>query len=184
MKLPSFSFFSLAIVALVAAPLCARADAKPDFEDDAKPILSQQPGLIEFVESRFQVKDTGIAKYPGDDDHAPIPPYIFRARPKGSQGPYNVRLLIQPGAPGHILGIVQDSQLAPQQAPIPAKAPVSKPTTIVTKAAPAQSLNPPAITSDTPSGPIRDYNFVAPGATNAPATSNLAPPADPAPAPH
>ena len=44
------------------------------------------------------MKDTGTAKYPGDDDRRPAPPYIFRARPVGSHGPYNLRLLIQPGS--------------------------------------------------------------------------------------
>ena len=94
------------LTALLAAPVAAWADANPDFDDDAKPILQMQPGLLNYVESRFDVKDTGTAKYPGDDDHRPAPPYIFRARPVGSHGPYNLRLLIQPGEPGHILGVV------------------------------------------------------------------------------
>lgn len=97
---------SSALLALLAAPVVAWADANPDFDDDAKPILSMQPGLLQYVESRFDVKDTGTAKYPGDDDRRPAPPYIFRARPVGSHGPYNLRLLIQPGQPGHILGVV------------------------------------------------------------------------------
>ena len=100
-------YFSSAILAaLLAAPLVAWADANPDFDDDAKPILKMQPGLLQYVESRFEVKDTGTAKFPGDDDRRPAPPYIFRARPLGSHGPYNLRLLIQPGEPGHILGVV------------------------------------------------------------------------------
>jgi len=100
-------FFSAALViGLFAAPVVAWADANPDFDDDAKPILKMQPGLLQYVESRFEVKDTGTAKYPGDDDRRPTPPYIFRARPLGSSGPYNLRLLIQPGTPGHILGVV------------------------------------------------------------------------------
>jgi hypothetical protein len=106
MKNGVITSFSVLLVALLAAPLAAWADANPDFDDDAKPILKRQPGLLEYVQSRFQVKDTGTAKYPGDDDRAPGPPYIFRARPIGSSGPYNLRLLIQPGAPGHILGVV------------------------------------------------------------------------------
>jgi hypothetical protein len=97
---------SALLAALLAAPVAAWADANPDFDDDAKPILSMQPGLLHYVESRFDVKDTGTAKYPGDDDRRPAPPYIFRARPAGSHGPYNLRLLIQPGQPGHILGVV------------------------------------------------------------------------------
>jgi len=101
------TFFSSALIAaLVALPLAAWADVNPDFDDDAKPILKMQPGLLQYVESRFEVKDRGTAKFPGDDDHPPGPPYIFRARPIGSSGPYNLRLLIQPGEPGHILGVV------------------------------------------------------------------------------
>src|SRR5271156_3586913 len=106
MKHGVISFSSALIVALFAAPLAAWADANPDFDDDAKPILKMQPGLLQYVESRFEVKDTGTAKYPGDDDRRPGPPYIFRARPIGSNGPFNLRLLIQPGPPGHILGVV------------------------------------------------------------------------------
>jgi hypothetical protein len=97
---------SALLVAFFAAPLVARADANPNFDDDAKPILKMQPGLLQYVESRFEVKETGAAKYPGDDDRAPAPPYIFRARAVGSHGPYNLRLLIQPGPAGHILGVV------------------------------------------------------------------------------
>ena len=106
MKQGLFSFSSLLTVALVSSPLVAWADARPDFDDDAKPILAHQPGLVQYVESNFEVKDTGTAKLPGDDDHRPTPPYIFRARPIGNNGPFNLRLLIQPGPPGHILGVV------------------------------------------------------------------------------
>src|SRR5258708_31214001 len=106
--------FSLALIlTFFAAPLAAWADANPDFDDDAKPILRMQPGLLHYVESRFDVKDTGTAKYPGDDDRRPVPPYIFRARPHGSSGPYNLRLLIQPGTPGHILGVVDITKAHP-----------------------------------------------------------------------
>src|SRR5271156_5685170 len=72
------SFSSALIVAFLATPLAAWADAKPDFDDDAKPILRMQPGLLEYVESRFEVKDTGTAKYPGDDDHPPGPAPRFQ----------------------------------------------------------------------------------------------------------
>jgi hypothetical protein len=102
-------FFSLA--ALLAAPLSAWANSNPDFDDDAKPILRMQPGLLHYVEATFDVKDTGTAKYPGDDDRRPQPPYIFRARPIGSEGPYNLRLLIQPGPSGHVLGVVDITKM-------------------------------------------------------------------------
>ena len=87
MKHGVISFSSALLAAFFAAPLAAWADANPDFDDDAKPILKMQPGLLQYVESRFDVKDTGTAKYPGDDDRRPGPPYIFRARPLGSQRP-------------------------------------------------------------------------------------------------
>ena len=60
-------------------------------------------GLLNYVRSHFEVKETGKAKYPGDDDRRPAPPFIFRARAIGSEGPYNIRLLIQPGPAGRIL---------------------------------------------------------------------------------
>jgi hypothetical protein len=171
------SLLPLAAAVVLVTPLVARADVKPHFDVDAKPILSEQPGLIEFVESRFEVKDVGMSKYPGDSDHAPLPPYIFNARPRGSSGPYNLRLLVQPGAPGHILGIVDATKIHPspvtsssaQQQPAPANQP-----------APAMTQQPPALTSDVPSGPITNSN----SAQTTPTPSNLTPPADPVPAPH
>lgn len=206
MKHGMISFSSALIAALFALPLAAWADAKPDFDDDAKPILKMQPGLLQYVESRFDVKDTGTAKYPGDDDHRPGPPYIFRARPMGSNGPYNLRLLIQPGGPGHILGVVDitkvhvtapgnpssqpsmANQPPPQgiqgQPPPQTPGPVSEPPVVQ---APAPSAPPPAPaaqqpsepTADTPSGPIMDSGSQAPPSSTQP---SLAPPPDPAPA--
>jgi len=190
----------LALLALFAAPPVARADANPDFDDDATPILRMQPGLLEYVHSRFDVKDTGTAKYPGDDDRRPQPPFIFRARPRGSSGPYNLRLLIQPGQPGHILGVVDmtkvhltapgapsappavanqpppQQQQPPPQEPAPAPeppAPAAQPSS-----PPPASPQPTEPTSDTPSGPIMDS-----GGSQAPSnsSSNLTPPPDPAP---
>jgi hypothetical protein len=123
MKQDVIAFFSLVALALLAAPLAAWADANPDFDDDAKPILRTQPGLLQYVESRFQVKDTGTAKFPGDDDRAPGPPYIFRARPLGSSGPFNLRLLIQPGPPGHVLGVVDITKVHLSQPGAPSAPP-------------------------------------------------------------
>jgi hypothetical protein len=100
-------------LALLSAPLAAWADANPNFIRDAKPLLRQQPGLMEYIGSHFEVKQTGRAKYPGDDDHRPRPPYIFRARAIGSNGPYNISLLIQPGPPGHILCVVPPAGSGP-----------------------------------------------------------------------
>jgi len=183
MKSLSISLLFSATV-LVTGSLCAKADVRPNFDDDAKPILNQQPGLVQYVESKFQVKDTGVAKYPGDDDHAPVPPYIFKARERGSNGPYNVSLLVQPGPPGHILGIVKNSSApAPQQSA--AKAPVPAPQSKPASQAPVVD-QPPALTSDTPSGPIgtaSSTNATAPAAPSSNAPS-LAPPPDPVPQPH
>jgi len=195
MKHGVISFSSTLILALFAAPLAAWADARPDFDDDAKPILRVQPHLIQEVESRYEVKDSGTAKYPGDDDHRAMPPYIFDARPRGSNGPFNLRLLIQPGPPGHILRVVDmtkahipapvnsssqpsvanrpPTQSTPSQPPRQAPAPASQ--------APAQAAptapQPSEPTADTPSGPIMDSGSQAPSSSQ----PSLAPPPDPAP---
>jgi len=199
MKPAVISFSSALIVAFFAMPLAAWAGANPDFDDDAKPILKMQPGLLQYVESRFDVKDTGTAKFPGDDDRRPGPPYIFRARPIGSHGPYNLRLLIQPGQPGHILGVVDitkahltapanpstqpsvaNNQPPPQPAPqTPVPAPQAQ-APAPTAQAPAQQPAPPEPTADTPSGPIMNSGGQAP-ATSQP---SLAPPPDPVPPAH
>jgi hypothetical protein len=195
MKHGVISFSTAVLMTLLAAPLAAWADANPDFDDDAKPILRAQPGLLQYVESRFEVKDRGTAKYPGDDDRRPIPPYIFHARPIGSQGPYNLRLLIQPGPPGHILGVVDITKVhfneqgtpAPHQPvasqaptkPQPSaptyQAPASQPPANQAPAASAPAKAPAEPTADTPSGPITDSGSSQP-------SPSLAPPPDPAPA--
>jgi hypothetical protein len=184
--------FSLAVaLAFFTTSLAARADRNPDFDDDAKPILRMQPGLLQYVESRFEVQDSGTAKYPGNDDSRPRPPYIFRAKPRGAPGGYNLRLLIQPGPVGHILGVVDITKVhmgqppaqAPQQAPAytqqaPAPSAPSAPAN-----APTSSPQPPEPTADTPSGPINDSSN---GSSNSPSPSgqqSLAPPADLPPAP-
>jgi len=185
------------IVALLATPLTAWADHNPDFDDDAKPILRMQPGLLAYVENTFQVKDSGIAKIPGNDDRHAMPPYIFQAKPRGYPGAYYLTMLIQPGAPGHILKIVDPtrpnggapSHSAPppptsynSSAPPPSygpSAPTNPPSTVshtpATQAPPPPSQPQPAPTSDTPSGPITSSNQ---------ATPSLEPPPDPAPATH
>jgi hypothetical protein len=190
-----FISFSPALIlgplALLAAPLAAWADAKPDFDDDAKPILSMQPGLLQYVESKFDVKDTGSAKYPGDDDRRPGPPFIFFARPAGSHGPYNLRLLIQPGPINHILNVVDITRVnqgrppgAPAQPSMANRPPTQPPAQAPAEAqapapsAPAPAPQPSEPTADTPSGPILDSGAQAPASTQ----PSLAPPPDPAPA--
>jgi hypothetical protein len=190
-------------LALLAAPVAAWADANPDFDDDAKPILRMQPGLIQYIQSHFQVKDTGTAKYPGDDDRRPEPPYIFRARAIGSSGPYNLRLLIQPGPPGHILGVVDITKVhlsqpgsapapsappavasqpppappAPEPPSAPEPPPAPQPPTVSAEQ-PASSTpapQPAEPSADTPSGPIMGTG------SSSSSGNNLAPPPDPAP---
>jgi len=203
MKHGVISFPSILIVAFFTAPVVAWAHANPDFDDDAKPILKMQPGLIQYVESTYDIKDTGIAKYPGDDDRRPSPPYIFRARPRGSDGPYNLRLLIQPGPEGHILGVVDITKVhltapanstsqpsmanqQPPQSQPPQSQPPPQESAPVSEAPPAHTPTPSAPapapaahhpTADTPSGPIMDSGPQG-ASSNQP---SLAPPPDPAP---
>jgi len=200
------SYSSAAALALLTAPVAAWADTNPDFDDDAKPILKAQPGLIQYVQSHFQVKETGTAKYPGDDDRRPVPPYIFRARPIGSNGGYNLRLLIQPGQPGHILNVVDmnkvkangpDSapphpvsrQTAPPQAPAsqapppaPAQFQATQPAPPSPASAPAEPST-PAPTTSQPGDPTADTPSgpIMDSGSNSSGQSNLAPPPDPAP---
>jgi hypothetical protein len=141
---------STLLAALLVAPLAAWADANPDFDDDARPILKMQPGLLHYVESRFDVKDTGTAKYPGDDDRRPAPPFIFRARPVGSNGPYNLRLLIQPGQPGHILGVVDITKVHlnnPNGPAVANGAPAPQPYQPEPQPAPAPSVQVPELSA-------------------------------------
>ena len=192
---------ALALILLLALPLVARADSRPDFDDDAKPILRAQPDLIHYVKQHFDVQETGFARTPGTDDRPPAPPYIFRARPRGSSGPFTITLFIQPGPPGHILLVKPDHGPAshtpafpPQESPVASAPsafdPSGEPSTS-TSAKPAPSAPAPApspaaadanpapvspsfsnISSDTPSGPIKSDSSGA----------SLAPPPDPAPA--
>jgi hypothetical protein len=168
---PGLLFPSLAVALLALLPAVAWADQNPDFENDALPILKHQPGLVQYVHAHYAVQETGIAQSPGTADQAPQPPYIFNAKPRGTSGPFYLRLLIQPGEPGHILKVADIRKLpggAPPQETVPAEA--SAPTASET-APPEQpaSDQPPANpasapassssiqpSSSTPSGPIRD----------------------------
>ena len=47
MKHGVISFSAAVLMTLLSAPLTAWADANPDFDDDAKPILRAQPGLLD-----------------------------------------------------------------------------------------------------------------------------------------
>lgn len=178
---------ALLAVTLFALTGIARADRNPDFHDDATPILSRQPQLVEYVHHHFDVKDTGTARIPGNEEHPPQPPFIFLARPRASDGPYYLRLLVQPGPPGHILKVVdlRTAHLTSPSGQPPAgfhSLGVSpEPGSVTSSPAPVEAAPAPsapaastmAPTADTPSGPIPDSS----------ATPNLAPPADPAPAP-
>ncbi|MCE0497191.1 MAG: hypothetical protein LV481_04510 [Methylacidiphilales bacterium] len=183
----------LATICLLTFPMAARADRNPDFDDDAKPILRLQPGLLEYVETHFKVKDTGTAKYPGTDDRAPQPPYMFQAKPRGEPGPYHLMLLIQPGPANHILNVVDMNrvhldrpfQTAPTPAPTVAHQPTPQPTIPSAPTnQPAESAQTPAPsqtpTADTPSGPIQ----ASPGNQSPSTAPSLEPPPDPTPTNH
>jgi hypothetical protein len=172
MKLSSFLVAAL----ILALPTLVRADANPSYERDAKPILETQPGLVQYIHAHFVVKETGAACVPGAPGQAPQPPFIFSAKPRGSDGAFYLRLLIQPGPAGHVLKVADIRRLppgAPVVAPVPtqeetasaplAPAPSSAPAIIGSSAPPVDAAPtvPPVTTSsqptaDTPSGPVRD----------------------------
>jgi hypothetical protein len=110
----SFTFAALFVLAFSTA---ARADSRPDFNRDAKPILRTQAQLLHYVRVHFDVQETGYARTPGDDTHAPPPPYIFRAKPRGASGPYTITLFIAPGPPGHVLYVKKTGPLAAESNP-------------------------------------------------------------------
>jgi hypothetical protein len=156
--------------ALLALPMVAWADQNPDFENDALPILKHQPGLVQYVHAHYVVKETGVAQSPGTADQAPQPPYVFSAKPRGASGPFYLRLLIQPGAPGHILKVADIRKLPggepPQEnAPATANEPAPQETAPPVQPAsdeppaspaPAPSSSSTQPTASTPSGPIKD----------------------------
>jgi hypothetical protein len=190
------SFAALLALTFTAA---ARADSRPDFNRDAKPILRSQPQLLHYVKIHFDVQETGYARTPGDESHAPPPPYIFRAKPHGASGPFTITLFIQPGAPGHILYVKKTGPLAaadnppasaypPGQNPAPFN-PAGQPSDSAaasdetsTASAPSNSTTPATpngfvgVDSNTPSGPIKAQS----GNATAP---DLAPPPETTPAP-
>jgi hypothetical protein len=179
---------AIAALLLLTFTAAARADSRPDFNRDAKPILRSQPQLLHYVKVHFDVQETGYARTPGDESHAPPPPYIFRAKPHGASGPYTITLFIQPGAPGHILYVKKTGPLAGEQNP-PASAyppgdnaapfsPTGEPPASTPSAPSSTAASTPngfvGVDSSTPSGPIKSPS----GNATAP---DLAPPAETAP---
>ncbi len=110
MNLSSFRSCAVGGFALMLIALPARAHQDPDFDQDAKPILRMQPHLLSYVEHNFEVRDVGLARVPGDEQRHPMPPFIFQARPRGSDGAYFITLLIQPGPQGRILKVIDHTQ--------------------------------------------------------------------------
>jgi hypothetical protein len=161
----------------------AQADSRPDFNRDAKPILRTQPQLLHYVKVHFDVQETGYARTPGDDQHAPPPPYIFRAKPRGANGPYTITLFIEPGAPGHVLYVKKTGPLAAAGNLPAASYPPGDNNAPFNSAgdAPAPSnaaaTTPPngfvGVDSSTPSGPIKapSGNATAPDLTPPPETA-------------
>ena len=157
-------FLFLAALAFAFCPEFAQADAYPDFDSDARPLLARQPGLIEYVRAHFEVKEKGVARIPGHGDALPQPPFIFNARPKGHTGPFYLALLIQPGTPGHIMKVADVRKLPiddipPQQHATPASVPAQFiPAPAAVSAAPqSQPLAPPPDASDSSNPRERAY---------------------------
>ena len=205
-----FLFFAGILGALFSAMVPVRADRNPDFYDDAKPILRMQPGLLRYVQQNFEVRDTGLARIPGDEARKPMPPFIFQARPKGTSGAYFITLLIQPGPIGRILKVVDSSRphgpppgmAQPRMQPPPGypgsednsppdqggpdQQQPSEPQT-PSQNQPPDSKSPPASNSDeptsaTPSGPITSDNDSSAKLPPPPNQApSLAPPPDAAP---
>ncbi len=185
----------LAALLLMVWPVAVHADVRPDFSRDAKPILRTQPQLLHYVKGHFDVQETGYSRTPGDAQHAPPPPYIFRAKPHGVSGPYTITLFIAGGQPGHVLYVKNTGPLATGNNPPAAAYPPGQeqPSTFNPSGEPpASATQPPAATSDssasatpngfvgvdsnTPSGPIK------PGSSTGNATApDLAPPPETAP---
>lgn len=103
-------FPALILLGTASLSAWAQENIPPDFKHDAAAVLRRQPHLIQYVRQNFQVQSTGIARIPGHDTVPPQPPFIFKARPRGSDGPFYITLLIQPGPPGHILKVVDPTQ--------------------------------------------------------------------------
>lgn len=64
-----------------------------DFEDDLRPLLSQNPVLEEYIVNTLDLSESGIAMRIGQNVNPRfggrrIGPYIMRAKPKGSEGPF------------------------------------------------------------------------------------------------
>lgn len=189
------SFRLLAVLGTFALlPGSVWAGGNPDFDQDAIPILDRQSHLVEFVHNHYDVKGMGEAKVPGNENHAPEPPYIFEARPLHSDGPFYLRLLIQPGPPGRILKVVDIRKVHFHETASPRPNPATPPLAGTASRPAAAPSNPPSPagstgaspaepTSETPSGPIKDSTSDASGP--APKDSGkpaLTPPPDPAPA--
>ena len=196
---PGALCFSVLAAAFFALTGTAWADRRPDFDNDAKPILKIQPHLLSYIKKHFDVEETGYAKTPGDDDHAPPPPYIFRAKHRGADGPDTITLLIQPGPPGHILLVKEDgpgqraAMIGADETPPPAENQPPPPSPAYNQPQapePAASAPPPSSstpassetssspTYQTPSGPIKSDSDDSSGPS-----SSLTPPPDPAPNP-
>jgi hypothetical protein len=180
--------FLLAALLVFTFSDAARADSRPDFNRDARPILRTQPQLLHYVKVHFDVQETGYARTPGDENHAPPPPYIFRAKPRGAGGPYTITLFIEPGPPGHVLYVKKTGPLASAGNP-PAAAfppgesqslfnPAGEPPASTSTSSPAPaSTTPPngfvGVDSSTPSGPIKtpSGNATAPDLAPPPETT-------------
>lgn len=109
----------LALILTVSAPLKLRAGGSVDWEFYALPILRKHPQFLKIIETSLDVRRVGVGVRVGRDASgnatipelgvgARIPPFEFPARLKGSDGPYDLLLIIhdadtgvsQPGEKG------------------------------------------------------------------------------------
>ena len=158
------------------------------------------PDCFNISSRGLTLKTRARPSTPGMMTAALCRPISFEPGRLGSNGPYNLRLLIQPGPPGHILGVVDITKVHLHEPGFPSSGqPIaSRPPTISQPPAPpayqppanqppAAIAPPPAPaaqqpeepTADTPSGPIMGSGSPAPA--NSSGQPSLAPPPDPAP---
>ena len=90
------AFALLSLVSL--APTVTLAGGSVGFEDQAVPLLRREPELLRFVRDSLEVARVGgavrLGKDFGERVGERITPFTFEARPKGSDGPYTLLLII------------------------------------------------------------------------------------------
>lgn len=90
------------------------------FEDDLRPILAQNPPLEDYIINTLDLSDSGIAMRIGQNVNPHlggkrIGPYIMRAKPKGSEGPFIWEITFETeqvftGEDGRIVSDISDAR--------------------------------------------------------------------------